>query len=50
MTDEEKEILKQAIANYQELWNDFVDEIDDGRWNRKEVENNIAHTKQIVGL
>lgn len=50
MTIDETAILKQALANYQELWNDFLNDIDDGRWNRAEVEHNIVQCKQILSF
>ena len=48
MTIDEKAVLKQALANYQELWNDFLNDIDDGRWNRTEIERNIEQCRQIL--
>lgn len=50
MTIDEKTILKKALANYQELWNDFLNDIDDGRWNRAEIERNIAQFRQILSF
>ena len=50
MPNEDSNALKQAVVNYRELWNDFLTDIDDGRWNRSEVEQNIAACKKILGI
>lgn len=50
ITNQEIFILAQAIVNYRELWEDFLIDTNDGRWNRKEVEDNITLCETILGL
>lgn len=50
LTKSELEVLRQAMANYEELWRDFLIDIDDGRWVRAEVETNITRAKNVLGM
>lgn len=44
---ESVEVIRQALANYYSLWDDFLDDIDDGRWRRSQVVQNIAIVRSL---
>jgi hypothetical protein len=41
-------MLALALANYEELWRDFLSEIDDGRWTRKLVAENLESMRACL--
>lgn len=42
------DILKQVLANYELLWEEWKQEIGDGSWNRAEVDRNIVELEELI--
>lgn len=40
--------LKQVLANYEQLWAEWQEQVGDGSWSRTEVENNLDDLREII--